>query len=120
MSFRLEHRSHVGDDDLRRLAAVGSEAEVAAGQLLVERGQPGSGMYVVLDGSVVVEAPEGTQVLGPGSLVGERALLTRDGKRSARVRALADVRVLAVARPEFERLWAEDAGLSQRLAPSAG
>ena len=114
MWFRFRDRAL-----LRRLAAVGAEADVAAGQLLIERGQPGSGLYVVLDGSVVVEAPERTHVLGPGSLVGERALLTPDGKRTARVRARTDGRVLAVARPDFERLWAADAELPQRLSANA-
>jgi len=82
---------------------VGFDTTIPAGQLLTERGHPGSGLYVVLEGSVLVEAPERRTALGPGSLIGERALLTPNGKRTARVRALTDVRVRAVARREFER-----------------
>jgi CRP-like cAMP-binding protein len=66
--------------------------------------------------SVVVEAPDQTRELGPGSVVGERALLFPDGKRTARVRAKTRVRVLAVARAEFERLCARDPGFELRLA----
>lgn len=106
----------VGGDDLRLLAAVGDEAEIAAGQLLIERGTHGSGLYVVLDGSVLVEAPGRTRELGPGSCVGEVALLSPNGRRTARVRASTDVRVLAVARSAFECLCADDPGLLQRLA----
>jgi CRP-like cAMP-binding protein len=108
----------VSDDDLRRLTDVGSEAHVEAGRLLIERGQHGAGLYVVLDGSVVVEAPERICALGSGACVGERALLSRHGRRTARVRAWTDVRVLAVPRDEFERLADEDPGLALRVAGS--
>lgn len=108
--------ARIDPDDLRRLKAVGTETRVAAGQLLTERGQPGTGLYVILEGSVVVEAPERVCELGPGSCIGERALLSPDGKRTARVRAWTDVRVVAVERPQFERLCAEDPDLGDRLA----
>ena len=62
------------------------------------------------------EAPEGTRELGPGDIFGERALLGEDIERTARVRARTDVRCLAIARPELERLLAEDPRLAQRLS----
>ena len=104
-------------EDLRRLHDVGTEAVIAAGQVFIERGQPGAGLYVILEGTVVVETPEGTrEEYGPGSLLGERALLSPDGTRAARVRATTDVRALAVSRAGFERLCADDPGLAARLA----
>jgi CRP-like cAMP-binding protein len=109
----------VHPDDLRLLETEGAEAELAAGQALIERGQHGTGLYVVLEGTVVVEAPEGTRDLGPGSCIGERALLSEDGLRTARVRAATDVRVLAVGRAALERLCAENEGLAGRLADAA-
>jgi CRP-like cAMP-binding protein len=102
-------------DDLRRLEAVGVELEFPAGHVLIERGQPGSGVYVILDGMVVVEAPEGNLPFGAGSLVGERALLSEQGRRAARVRATTDLRVIAVDRQEFEQLCADDPAFAQRL-----
>ena len=102
-------------DDLRLLETVGSEAKIAAGQVLIEPGQRGSGLFVVLEGNLVVEAPEGTRELGPGALVGERALFSDEGTRTARVRAIGDVRVLAVDRVDVERLCAADAELQARL-----
>ncbi|HJQ75058.1 MAG TPA: cyclic nucleotide-binding domain-containing protein [Gaiellaceae bacterium] len=104
------------EDDLDKLKAVGSELSFEAGQMLIERGKPGTGLYVVLEGHVVVEAPEGTRELGPGAVVGERALLSADGTRSARVRALTRGVVLAVERAEIDRLCAEDPGFAERLA----
>jgi CRP-like cAMP-binding protein len=103
-------------DDLRLLETVGAEAEIAAGQVLIERGQPGAGLYVILQGTVLVEAPEGTLELGAGAYIGERALLSADGLRTARVRATTDVRVLAVDRTAFERLCADDPAVARRFA----
>ncbi len=102
-------------DDLRRLEAAGTELEISAGHVLIERGQHGSGVYVILEGAVVVEAPEGNVSFGAGSLVGERALLSAQGRRAARVRATTDLRVIAVDRQEFERLCADDPAFAQRL-----
>jgi CRP-like cAMP-binding protein len=107
-------------EDLRLLAAFGTETAVAAGQVLIERGQPGSGLYIVLEGTVVVEATEGLIELGPDALIGERALLSADGLRTARVRALSDVRLLAVERADFDRLCGDDPGLAGRLAAEGG
>jgi CRP-like cAMP-binding protein len=109
----------VHEEDLHKLEAVGSELPFGSGQMLIELGQPGPGLYVVLQGHVVVEAPEGTRELGPGAVVGERALLSEDGTRSARVRALTSGVVLAVERAEIDRLCAEDPGFAERLAQSS-
>jgi CRP-like cAMP-binding protein len=90
--------------------------EFAAGNVLIERDQPGTGLYVVVKGHVVVEAPEGSRELGPGSVVGERALISADGMRTARVRALSDGVVVAVERAEVDRLCGEDPAFAERLA----
>jgi CRP/FNR family cyclic AMP-dependent transcriptional regulator len=104
------------DAQLDRLAAATSEFDAPAGQALIERGRAGSGMFVLVEGQAIVEAPEGTRQLGPGDIFGERALLGEDIERTARVRAQTDVRCLAIARPELERLLAEDPRVAQRLA----
>jgi CRP-like cAMP-binding protein len=104
------------NDDLHLLRAAGSESDVPAGVLLIERGQPAAGLFVILAGSVVVEAPEGTRVLGSGAVIGERGLASESGTRTARVRATSDVRVLAVDRDEFNRLTAEHPSLIGRIA----
>jgi CRP-like cAMP-binding protein len=106
----------VDEEDLDRLKAAGSAIAFCAGQMLIERGKPGTGLYVVVDGRLVVEAPEGIHELGPGSVVGERALLSADGMRTARVRALTDGVVVAVERMEIDRLASEDPEFAQRLA----
>jgi CRP-like cAMP-binding protein len=107
-------------DDLSLLQSVGSESQLAAGHTLIEHGQHGSGLFVILEGTVLVEAPEGSRELGPGACIGERALISDDGTRTARVRTTTDVRVLAVDRVEFERLCANDSALAERVARAAG
>jgi CRP-like cAMP-binding protein len=108
--------AELDEAQLDRLAAATTEFEAPAGQALIERGGPGSGMFVLEEGQAVVEAPEGKRELGPGDIFGERSLLGEDGERTARVRARTDVRCLAIARPEIERLLAEDPRVAERLS----
>ena len=110
----------MNDEDLRRLEASGSALSFAAGQVLIERGTPGTGLYVVVEGQIVVETPdEGRVELGPGSVVGERALFSEDGLRQARVRAVTPTVVVAVDRAEVERMCADDPAFAERLAKSS-
>ncbi len=103
------------DEQLNRLGAATSEFEAPAGQALIERGRPGSGLFVLEEGQAIVEAPEGKRELGPGDVFGERSILGEDGERTARVRAQSDVRCLAIARTELEQVLGEDAAFADRL-----
>lgn len=103
------------DEQLDRLAARTSEFDAPAGQALIERGRPGSGLFVLEEGKATVEAPEGNRELGPGDIFGERSLFGEDGERTARVRALTDVRCLAIARPEVEQAIADHPAIGERL-----
>ena len=103
------------DEQLDRLAAATSEFDAPAGQALIERGRPGSGLFVLEEGQAIVEAPDGRRELGPGDVFGERALLADDIARTARVRAQTDVRCLAIARPDLEQVLAENQQLADRL-----
>jgi hypothetical protein len=61
-----------------------------AGTVLAEQGQPGREIYLLLDGVVSVSV-DGTQLaeLGPGAIMGERAVLEQ-GLRTASLRAVTD------------------------------
>jgi len=71
---------------------------LAKGKTLIEQGQPGDDLYLVLDGMFAVEV-DGKQVaeIGPGAIVGERAIL-ESGNRTATLRALTTCRVASVPR----------------------
>ena len=88
---------------LERVLEVATEVDFPARSVLIERDHPGSGLFVILDGTVAVEVPYGTVELGPNEVVGELSLLV-DVPRSARVYARTPVRCLAIARAEFTRL----------------
>jgi CRP/FNR family cyclic AMP-dependent transcriptional regulator len=109
--------ANVHDDALERLARVATEFEVPAGQVLVEIGQPGSGMFVVEEGDVAVDLPSGGEiVLGPGEFFGEMSLLT-DDPHSARVRAKTAVRCIALSRRDFAALLDDEPKIAVAMLP---
>ena len=67
--------------------------KLTAGQALVEQGQPGDELFLLMDGVLSVEV-DGKPLaeVGPGAILGERALL-EGGTRTATLRALTPVRV---------------------------
>ena len=85
---------------LDRIAAQAGEMAYEPGQVIALEGDPGSGMFVVLEGNVAVEWRGGHVELGPGAFVGELTMLAPGGTRNARVRAATNVRCLALARDE--------------------
>jgi CRP-like cAMP-binding protein len=102
---------------LARVREVATVFEAPAGAVLVEVGQPGSGLFILEEGSVVVELPGGGEVeLGPGEFVGEMALLT-DDLHSARVRTRAGVRCLAISRRDFARLLDDEPRIAVAMLP---
>jgi CRP-like cAMP-binding protein len=100
---------------LERLAASSAEIECEPGQVLALPGDPGSGMYVVLDGTVSVEVRGGFHAeLGRGSFFGEVALLVPSG-RVARVRAATQARCLSIARDDALALLESEPSLAIKM-----
>lgn len=88
------------DEALETVSSRAGEMICEAGQVLALQGDPGSGMFVILDGRVTVEWRGGSVELGAGDFFGELTLLAPDGKRVARVRAAERTRCLALARDD--------------------
>jgi hypothetical protein len=66
------------------------------GETLVEQGQPGEELYLLLDGFLAVEVDgEAITEIGPGAILGEGASLG-DGTRTATLRALVPCRVAPI------------------------
>jgi CRP-like cAMP-binding protein len=106
----------LSDAGLERLATRAAEIECEPGQVLVVRGDPGSGMYVVLEGTVVVELRGGLHTdLGPGNFFGETALLVPTTARGARVRASTAARCLSVPREDFLALVESEPSLALNM-----
>jgi voltage-gated potassium channel len=86
---------------LVRVAGCSAELDAEAGQVIAVPDDPGSGMFVLREGTVCVELRGEDLELGPGDFFGELALLVDDGARVARVRALTAVRCLSIPRQDF-------------------
>jgi CRP-like cAMP-binding protein len=102
---------------LERILAASVEQECPAGQVLASVGEPGTGLFVVTDGVVVVEAGRRTIELGPGEFFGELALLVPASRRVARVRAKTPVRCLAISRLYFEELLENEPRIALAMLP---
>jgi len=67
------------------------------GETLVEQGDPGTDVFLILDGIFVVEVDgEPVVEIGPGAVVGERAALEGGGRRTASLIARTRARVASV------------------------
>jgi hypothetical protein len=77
--------------------------KLAPGTLLTEQGEPGADIYLLLDGvlSVWVDGAEVGE-LGPGVVVGERALL-EGGRRAATLRAVTPCIIATAAPGQIDR-----------------
>jgi hypothetical protein len=77
--------------------------KLAAGDTLVRQGDTGTELYLLLDGVIEVEV-DGDVVaeVGPGAVVGERALL-EGGSRTSTLRAVTDCRLARARADQVDR-----------------
>ena len=109
--------SEVDDEHLRRVAEVATPFEVGSGFVLIEHGQPGSGMFVLIEGPIEIELPNRAPITrGAGAFVGELSLLT-DTPRVARVRARTPVRGVAISRAAFWELLDSEPRVAVGMLP---
>lgn len=117
----------LSEDGLGRVGAAATEVTAEPGQILTLPGDVGSGMFVLLEGSVSVELRGSDIEIAAPDFVGELALLLPEGGRVGRVRAKTAVRCLSLPRGDFEALVESEPsfalvllrGLAERLAADA-
>ena len=81
---------------------------VRAGDALVRQGEPGTDIYLILDGVIRIERDgERLAEYGPGALQGERAHL-EGGVRTSSLIAVTDCKVAAVDAGQFDRSALEE------------
>ena len=90
---------------LWHVSELATEVSLPAGHVLMQAGQEGAGLFVVLDGTVNVELAGGTKIdVTPGEFIGELSLARRRS-RAHRARPHRDAReVPRDQRDDFERL----------------
>jgi CRP-like cAMP-binding protein len=96
--------SECSEETLKKILAIATEFDAAKGHVLVERDQPGAGMFVIEEGQIQVQLPHRKIDLGAGDFVGELSLLVENNLHTARVCALTPVRALAISRDDFADL----------------
>ncbi len=115
--------------DLQPIAVISEEHAYDDGDTMAEQGEPGDAMHIIVSGevSVVVRRADGDErvvaVRSAGDVVGEMAVIT-SRPRIATLIARGQVRLLTIARPQFESILRERPEtaigvirvLSQRLA----
>ena len=103
------------DADLDRVAQLAEDVEVEAGELLIDQGRVGQECYVIESGRAEVFVGEEHLVtVGPGSMVGEMALIDRR-PRTATVVATTPMALLAFDTKAFQKLLSEMPKAEERV-----
>jgi CRP-like cAMP-binding protein len=97
--------------DLEDIARLGQKVSFDAGVDIVQLGDPGDGMYVILKGRTEVDVGGRFHRLGPGDFFGEMALLGVK-KRLATVRAVEPVEAVKIPAARFQELLLDHPSLS--------
>lgn len=105
------------DDALERVAQCATEVEIEAGHVLIQPGQEGAGLFVLLEGVASVELPGSTVECRAGEFLGELSMLAPGMLHTARVRASTPVRCLAINRADFERLLEDEPRVAVGMLP---
>ena len=101
--------------ELAKVASLVDEVDLPAGTVIARQGHLGQEFFVIAEGRVTVEMPDGATVpLGPGSFFGEMALLD-GGPRGATVTAASPVVVLVVEQRAFASLLREVPSVAEKM-----
>jgi len=107
-------------DGVARFAEVGRVEHWPEGSMVLEEGERGPRMMVLLEGQAEVIRADAAgverriAVLGPGDVLGEMSLLL-DLPRTATVRATTELRVFAMNRSSFDQMVAEHDPAAMRV-----
>ncbi|MEA2676807.1 MAG: family transcriptional regulator, cyclic receptor protein [Chloroflexota bacterium] len=105
----------ISAESMERLAAVTGEQEFTEGQFVARQGQVGTGLYVILSGSVkVLRGSDELVRLGKGEFFGELSVIDQH-PRNASVQAAEPTEVLALASWDLLSLLESDPQLSLNM-----
>ena len=104
---------------LRKLAEQATVAEYGPGDIVIEKGERGDSLYVVLSGSAKARGKPAARTLRTGDYFGELGLL--DGvPRSATVVATDELHLMKLPRHSFLRLARRDPAVSLKMVSTLG
>jgi CRP/FNR family transcriptional regulator len=121
---RVELFRALEEPALEDVADIAREWPVAAGGAVYFAGDLATEFFVVVEGSVRVAIPGGSDdltaaIVEPGRLFGEMALLD-GGPRAATATAISPTLLLEIRREDWLTLVADDARLAQRVFTALG
>jgi hypothetical protein len=99
---------------IMRKGAASKPRRLEVDDTLVEQGDDGNELYLLLDGVLGVEIDgETVAEIGPGAIVGERAVV-ESGRRTATLRAVTPAKVVTVPADEIEPSALEELAATRR------
>jgi CRP-like cAMP-binding protein len=104
----------LGNAALRMLAIGSEQRDFARGDFLFNTGDEADAGYIVQQGAFRVEDSGAEIVAGPGSLIGELALIVAMRRPSSAV-AVEHSTVIRIARSLFQRVLESDPAAARRL-----
>src|SRR5712692_2367972 len=108
------------DSELNKIARLLKEHKFAENELIFAQGEPGDGLYIILQGRVRIASTDQLgreRVLafyGPGEFFGDMAVLT-GAPRSATASASTNLRVLQLRKDDFDVLVATSVGMMRGM-----
>jgi CRP/FNR family transcriptional regulator, cyclic AMP receptor protein len=114
----------LASESVDRILAAARRVRLSRGEILFHEGDRAESVYLIESGKVAarISTPEGAlvtvAVLGPGSAVGELALLGDDEHRTATVQAVEPVVALALLRRDFAELRRQHPSVTEFLVTS--
>ena len=101
---RVPFLRRLGDGALRSLAIASETYSMQPGEVLFTAGETADSAYIVQQGSVSLKPERGEEIVaGPGTLLGESALLAQT-KRPATATAREAATVLRISRSTFLKI----------------
>jgi CRP-like cAMP-binding protein len=104
--------SRLGKRQLRGVAKLATVADYSPGEVIVQAGEAGDSLYLVLEGQARVLGR--SRGLEPGDFFGEMALID-GGPRSATIRATTGVRAMTLPRRAFMDALRQDPEIAVAL-----
>lgn len=108
--------AHCSKQELQRIASIADQLDVREGKVLIQEGERGREFFVIVEGEVEVRRKgKKVKTLGPGSFVGEIALLSKI-PRVATVTAITPTSVLVITDRAFMDLCEKSPSIAVKVA----
>jgi CRP/FNR family cyclic AMP-dependent transcriptional regulator len=102
-----------------RLLAYTQVVRFGQGQTVIEAGTHDRSLYIIADGIVEMDGPEGVVTAESGAVIGEVPFFD-GGPHSATIRAVTDVDLITLSPDAFEVLAAREPSLTRALIMDLG